>query len=195
VLVELRVVEQRYKAVLEVLDGAWVTEVAHRYGVVRRTVHDWLRRHAAGGMAALADRSSRPDTCPHQMPPAVEARLSTCVCLIRAGAAHVGAPARCRGGGAAAGTVVGVSGVDPPRADRPEAPRASPVGLPALSSCGHREADDEPTDWVAIHREVFVNTFYEVLGEVERAYADDTAQHPESDAPQRRALWEEGDRR
>ena len=63
-LVELRVVEQRHKAVLEVLDGAWVTEVAHRYGVVRKMVHDWLRRYAAGGMTALADRSSRPDTAP-----------------------------------------------------------------------------------------------------------------------------------
>jgi hypothetical protein len=36
VLVELGVVEQRYRAVLEVLDdGAPVTEVARRYGVTR----------------------------------------------------------------------------------------------------------------------------------------------------------------
>jgi transposase-like protein len=44
VLVELGVVEQRYQAVREVLDGASVTEVARRYGVVRQTVHEWLRR-------------------------------------------------------------------------------------------------------------------------------------------------------
>ena len=43
-LVELGLVEQRYKAVLEVLDGATVTDVARRNGVVRQTVHDWLRR-------------------------------------------------------------------------------------------------------------------------------------------------------
>ena len=38
VLVELGVAEQRYRAVLEVLDeGASVTDVARRYGVARRT--------------------------------------------------------------------------------------------------------------------------------------------------------------
>ena len=46
-LVELGVVEQRYRAVLEVLeDGAPVTEVARRYGVARQTVHEWLARYA-----------------------------------------------------------------------------------------------------------------------------------------------------
>jgi hypothetical protein len=40
VLVELGVVEQRYRAVLEVLDeGVPVTVVARRYGVARQTVH------------------------------------------------------------------------------------------------------------------------------------------------------------
>jgi DNA-binding NarL/FixJ family response regulator len=41
VLVELGVVEQRYRTVLEVLEeGAAVTEVACRYGVARQTVHE-----------------------------------------------------------------------------------------------------------------------------------------------------------
>ena len=75
-LVELGLVEQRYRAVLEVLDGAAsVTNVARRYGVGRQTVHTWLRRYAAEGLPGLADRSSRPSNCPHQMPPAVEARV------------------------------------------------------------------------------------------------------------------------
>jgi transposase InsO family protein len=75
-LVELGVVEQRYEAVREVLDGAPVTEVARRFGVVRQTVHTWLRRYAEdGGIANLADRSSRPGSCPHQMAPPVEARV------------------------------------------------------------------------------------------------------------------------
>jgi transposase InsO family protein len=75
-LVELGVVEQRYRAVLEVLDGAEVTEVARRYGVARQTLHGWLRRYAAeGGIANLADRSSRPVSCPHQMPAVVEVRV------------------------------------------------------------------------------------------------------------------------
>lgn len=75
-LVELAVVEQRYRAVQEVLAGGSVTEVAARFGVVRQTVHAWLRRYAAeGGIANLADRSSRPVSCPHQMPVEVEARV------------------------------------------------------------------------------------------------------------------------
>jgi transposase-like protein len=77
VLVELGVVEQRYRAVLEVLDeGVPVTVVARRYGVARQTVHEWLRRYAnQGGLAGLADRSPKPVSCPHQMPAAVEGRI------------------------------------------------------------------------------------------------------------------------
>jgi transposase InsO family protein len=77
VLVELGVVEQRYRAVLEVLDeGAAVTDVARRYGVARQTVHEWLARYANdGGLGGLADRSSRPERCPHQMLAVVEARV------------------------------------------------------------------------------------------------------------------------
>lgn len=73
-LQELSVVEQRYLAVREVLDGARVTDVATRYGV-DRTVHRWLLRYAAEGLGALADRSSRPDRCPHQTAPEIEARI------------------------------------------------------------------------------------------------------------------------
>ena len=74
-LVELGLVEQRYKAVCEVLDGATVTDVARRNGVVRQTVHEWLRRYATGGLAGLADGSSKPQSCPHQMAPEVEAAI------------------------------------------------------------------------------------------------------------------------
>ena len=73
-LVELGVVEQRHAAVLEVLrGGAAVSEVALRFGVTRQTVHRWLRRYASRGLAGMADRSPRPDGCPHQMPVEVEA--------------------------------------------------------------------------------------------------------------------------
>lgn len=75
-LVELSVVEQRYLAVREALEsGATITDIAPRYGVDRRTVHRWLLRYTEGGLGALADRSSKPDRCPHQMPPEVEARV------------------------------------------------------------------------------------------------------------------------
>ena len=41
-LVELSVMEQRYHAVMEVISGAPVPEVARRYGVSRQAVHLWL---------------------------------------------------------------------------------------------------------------------------------------------------------
>jgi transposase InsO family protein len=73
-LVDLSMVEQRYDAVREVLDGATVKDTAIRYGVDRRTLHR-LVRYASDGLAALADRSSKPDRCPHQMAPEIEARI------------------------------------------------------------------------------------------------------------------------
>jgi hypothetical protein len=38
-------------------------------------VHSWLARYEAGGLEGLADRSHRPEGCPHQMDPVVEARV------------------------------------------------------------------------------------------------------------------------
>jgi transposase InsO family protein len=74
-LVDLSMVEQRYDAVREVLDGAAVKDTAIRYGIDRRTLHRWLVRYATDGLAALADKSSKPDRCPHQMAPEVEAQI------------------------------------------------------------------------------------------------------------------------
>jgi transposase len=75
VLVELGVVEQRHAAVLEVLGGLTVLAVARRYGVSRQTAHRWLRLYARAGIVGLADRSSRPATCPHRMAPVIEAKV------------------------------------------------------------------------------------------------------------------------
>jgi transposase len=72
-LVELSVVEQRYRAVLEAAAGVPVTEVAARYEVSRQSVHAWIRRYAEGGLGGLMDRSRRPESCPHQVGPQVEA--------------------------------------------------------------------------------------------------------------------------
>ena len=43
--------------------------------MTRQALHAWLSRYAEGGLEALADRSHRPRSCPHQMDPAVEVRL------------------------------------------------------------------------------------------------------------------------
>ena len=72
-LVELSVVEQRYRAVLEVESGVPVTEVAERFGVSRQSVHAWVRRYAQGGLGALMDRSRRPKSSPGQVSAEVEA--------------------------------------------------------------------------------------------------------------------------
>src|SRR3984893_3653494 len=78
---ELSVVEQRYRAVLEVQAGVPVTEVAERYGVSRQSVHAWLRRYRDEGPSGLADRSHRVDHHPWQIPAAGEAA----VCELRRG--------------------------------------------------------------------------------------------------------------
>jgi len=70
---ELNVVEQRYHAVLEVLSGIPVIEVAERYGVARQTVHRWMARYRADGISGLADRSHAPRRHPWQIPAQVEA--------------------------------------------------------------------------------------------------------------------------
>jgi transposase InsO family protein len=74
-LVALSVVEQRYRAVMAVLDGAMVSEVAAEVGVSRQSVSAWLVRYRAAGLAGLADRSRRPRACPSQASPELEARV------------------------------------------------------------------------------------------------------------------------
>jgi transposase InsO family protein len=78
-LVELSVMEQRYRAVLDAAAGVAVTEVADRYGVSRQSVHAWVRRYQEGGLGGLMDRSRRPESCPHQ----VSAEVETAVCELR----------------------------------------------------------------------------------------------------------------
>src|ERR1700744_5418254 len=74
---EMSVAEQRYEAVRAVIaDGETVTQVAARFGVSRKTVHQWLARYEAGGLEGLRDRSHRPKSCPHQMSVSVEVALA-----------------------------------------------------------------------------------------------------------------------
>jgi transposase InsO family protein len=75
-LVELSVMEQRYQAVMAVVQDGWkITEVADRLGVTRQAVHKWIVRYEAGGLPALADRSHRPNSCSHQISPELEAMI------------------------------------------------------------------------------------------------------------------------
>ncbi|GII59109.1 hypothetical protein Pth03_74980 [Planotetraspora thailandica] len=59
-LVDMSVVEQRYRAVLAVLAGASVTEVAREVGVARQTLSGCVSRYRESGLGGLVDRSRRP---------------------------------------------------------------------------------------------------------------------------------------
>jgi len=76
---ELSVTEQRYRAVLEVLAGVPVTEVAERYGVSRQSVHAWLRHYRDEGPPGLEDRGHKVHAHPWQIP----AELESAVCELR----------------------------------------------------------------------------------------------------------------
>ncbi len=76
---ELNVVEQRYRAVLEVLDGTPVAEVADRFGVARQTVHRWVARYRQSGIDGLADRSHAPKAHPW----GVGAEIEAVICDLR----------------------------------------------------------------------------------------------------------------
>ena len=74
-LVEMSVVEQRYRAVLAVGRGEPKIVVAAQFGVSRQTLHTWLIRYARDGLAGLIDRTHRPPSCPHQVCVEVESRV------------------------------------------------------------------------------------------------------------------------
>jgi transposase-like protein len=71
----MSVMEQRYRAVQDVLAGSTVTDVAERFGVSRQAVHRWLTWYQDEGLEGLADRSSRPRSSPGQTRPEVEALI------------------------------------------------------------------------------------------------------------------------
>jgi transposase InsO family protein len=76
VLLELSKVEQRYDAVVAVIrDGLTVTEVAEKFAISRQSIYRWMARYEEGGLEALAERSHRPRSSPHQIAPKIEARV------------------------------------------------------------------------------------------------------------------------
>lgn len=80
------------------VEGVPVAHVASMMGVSRQCAHRWLRRFDAEGDAGLADRSSRPRTCPRRTPATVEERVLAARAELRLGpgqlAGVVGVPAR-----------------------------------------------------------------------------------------------------
>ena len=133
---ELNVVEQRYQAVLQVLDGSPVTEVAERFGVARQTVHRWVTRYRNSGLDGLADRSHAPKAHPWR----VSAEIEAVICDLR-GAHRSWGPRRLvfRAGpaGLPAGVAVdGVPGLGPSPDDRAGAPPQAPGSVPQVGTLG-----------------------------------------------------------
>jgi transposase-like protein len=59
----------RLLLVQRVTDQGWtVRSAAEAAGLSQRQTDRWLKRYRAGGAAALADRSSAPQRCPHGVP-------------------------------------------------------------------------------------------------------------------------------
>ncbi len=52
-----------------------ISQLSRRYGVSRKTIYKWLKRHAAEGASGLADQSRRPHGHPHTTPPAMVERV------------------------------------------------------------------------------------------------------------------------
>jgi transposase InsO family protein len=69
------VIEHRYRAVLQVLDGVSKSQVARECGASRQSVHSWVIRYEALGLPGLADRSRRPLTSPNELSPTVVAMV------------------------------------------------------------------------------------------------------------------------
>ena len=81
-----------------VFHGRPQSHVAKELGVSRKCVRTWVARFRAEGWAGLADRSSRPHTCPTRTPVEVEDRVCRAREDLRCGpdgvAAQTGVPAR-----------------------------------------------------------------------------------------------------
>ncbi len=64
------------RLMVERVAAGWpAAHVAEQLGVSRATVHKWVRRHAQGGDAALAERSSRPIRMPNRTSHQVEKKV------------------------------------------------------------------------------------------------------------------------
>lgn len=68
-------VRTRFELVQHVQAGWPPSEVARLFRVSRATVSKWIGRFRREGIGGLRDRSSRPQTCPRQTPPAVVAAI------------------------------------------------------------------------------------------------------------------------
>ena len=68
---ETSLMDQRMQFIVDYQRGLQsVTELADRFDISRKTAYKWIDRHAENGATGLADRSRRPQSCPHETPQA-----------------------------------------------------------------------------------------------------------------------------
>jgi transposase InsO family protein len=67
--------EGRLRLCRRIEDGWTVAAAAESMNISRQCAHKWWRRYQDDGPAGLEDRSSRPESCPHQTPARVERRI------------------------------------------------------------------------------------------------------------------------
>jgi len=84
-------VRGRLLLVHRVLAGHKPGEVAKQLGVSRQTVYKWVRRYRNEGPAGLADRSSRPGSCPRMTSAATVAKIVATRLAMHAGPIRVAA--------------------------------------------------------------------------------------------------------
>jgi transposase InsO family protein len=67
--------EGRFRLCRRIAAGWTVAAAAESMNISRQCAHKWWRRYLDEGRPGLEDRSSRPQSCPHQTPPALERRI------------------------------------------------------------------------------------------------------------------------
>ena len=78
------------RLIVERHQAGWpAARIAEQLGVSRATVHKWISRYRAEGLAGLEDRPSRPHRTPTRTPAAVETRVLQARAEIRRGAVYL----------------------------------------------------------------------------------------------------------
>jgi putative transposase len=64
---ESKTMDLRVQLIQDYEEGESISALAEIYGVARKTIYKWLERHAAAGVAGLAERSRAPQHSPHEL--------------------------------------------------------------------------------------------------------------------------------
>ena len=80
----------RLTMVMRIESGRPVAHVAAEMGISRPTAYKWWHRWDELGVAGLVDRSSRPQSCPHQTSPFIESQIEELRRTLKLGPARIG---------------------------------------------------------------------------------------------------------